>query len=671
VIPGQVLNYRIEFENEGKGIAYGVYFTDTLSTYLDESTLKIGSVFNKKDDSLIARPGIYDPAVRTITWFVGEVGPGEGGYANFSIQVPEDAEVGSEILNYGIVYFPSAPEVTRTNGVVSIVTINKNPTAVAGTDIVVKTFEEIIFDGSGSTDLDGAIVNSTWDFGDGEMGYGKESTHSYPDDGNYKVELTVTDNWGGIDSHSINVKVLNRQPIAILEVTPAEFNTNELISFNAKSSFDLDGDVLEYYFDFGDNTNSGWTHLHFVSHKYSDGTKVYNVELSVKDDDDAIGMDAMNITINNVKPKSDFIVEPSNGDITTIFEFKSTSHDTDGKITNFFWSFGDGSSSNEKDPVHQYETKGVYTVSLVVQDDDGAESEKFTKDISIANIPPVAIAQSSTTSAKVGEIITFDATQSYDLDGRIIGLEWQFGDGNVAHGKSVQHSFNQKGDYNVVLIVLDDSDEFSRTTLELEIFGELEIIDSDHDGLPDSWEVSYGLNPNEPGDALLDLDGDSLTNLQEYDLGTDPTDSDTDDDSYPDNSDPYPLDPSKPGVDKREDNPASNINLLITIVVGIISLIIIILAMLVLKNKNKRIKKPFDTDEYIQQVRDDIIEGNISQDPEISDNELWTDLRNKYQNGQISEETYMLLEEEKGKYESSPIGKDLSGDMEDRNINTE
>src|SRR5260221_7070595 len=50
------------------------------------------------------------------------------------------------------------------------------------------------------------------------------------------------------------------------------------------------------------------------------------------------------------------------------------------------------------------------------------------------------------------------------------------------------------------------------------------LADSDGDGLPDAWEILYGLNPNDPTDAKLDKDGDGLTNLQEYIAGTDPTD---------------------------------------------------------------------------------------------------------------------------------------------------
>jgi hypothetical protein len=48
-------------------------------------------------------------------------------------------------------------------------------------------------------------------------------------------------------------------------------------------------------------------------------------------------------------------------------------------------------------------------------------------------------------------------------------------------------------------------------------------VDSDHDGMPDWWEKKYGLDPNDPSDALLDKDGDGYTNIEEYLNGTDPT----------------------------------------------------------------------------------------------------------------------------------------------------
>lgn len=48
--------------------------------------------------------------------------------------------------------------------------------------------------------------------------------------------------------------------------------------------------------------------------------------------------------------------------------------------------------------------------------------------------------------------------------------------------------------------------------------------DFDQDGIPDSIEVSWGLNPEDASDAHEDLDGDGVDNLTEYNDGTDATD---------------------------------------------------------------------------------------------------------------------------------------------------
>ncbi|MBI5513369.1 MAG: hypothetical protein HY909_06340 [Deltaproteobacteria bacterium] len=58
--------------------------------------------------------------------------------------------------------------------------------------------------------------------------------------------------------------------------------------------------------------------------------------------------------------------------------------------------------------------------------------------------------------------------------------------------------------------------------------------DADCDGLPDAWEVANGFNPNDARDALSDVDGDGLVNVEEYAWGANPRNRDTDGDGYGD-----------------------------------------------------------------------------------------------------------------------------------------
>ena len=121
IIPGQKLTYTIEYENVGEGAAYGVFILDSLDTDLDESTLQITN-------------GTYTPATRLLSWEIGTI-PSKGkGSVSFSVNVKNGLPSGTEITNYADVYFPSVPEITPTNAILSIVkTIAADPQTVETT----------------------------------------------------------------------------------------------------------------------------------------------------------------------------------------------------------------------------------------------------------------------------------------------------------------------------------------------------------------------------------------------------------------------------------------------------------------------------------------------------------------------------------------------------------
>ena len=121
--------------------------------------------------------------------------------------------------------------------------------------------------------------------------------------------------------------------------------------------------------------------------------------------------------------------------------------------------------------------------------------------------------------------------QTIQVNGLDIPLDNDSDDDGIPDGWEVTHGLDPLDSSDAS----GDSDGDGLTNLEeYELNTDPQNVDSDSDGIPDSWEIQYNLDPTDSSDASLDPDGDGLSNLREYELGTDPHNSDSDGDGFSD-----------------------------------------------------------------------------------------------------------------------------------------
>jgi PKD repeat protein len=140
--------------------------------------------------------------------------------------------------------------------------------------------------------------------------------------------------------------------------------------------------------------------------------------------------------------------------------FTDASTDPDGTVVAWAWDFGDGSTSSDQSPTHEYGAAGTYTVSLTVTDDDGATGSTI-KQVSPAasNVAPTADFTYGCTGLTCGF-----ADASTDPDGTITARDWNFGDGFVSGESNPQHTYVLSGTYPVRLVVTDDDGATGQVT---------------------------------------------------------------------------------------------------------------------------------------------------------------------------------------------------------------
>lgn len=333
------------------------------------------------------------------------------------------------------------------------------------TPATARTQEEMTFKGTMSEDKDGQVLWFRWDFGDGTAGFGDIVDHAFSDDGTYTVTLTVTDDDGAEASHSIEIVVTNRAPFATAGDDQST-QTGIPVRFDGRQSYDPDGDIVEYLWDFGDETTTTGP---AVTHSFPTyGT--FLVELTVTDDDGATSTSNLSVTVLNVQPVAKFTGTTrilSGMDL----ELDATeSYDLDGYIadSDYSWDMGDGKSELGSKIKHRYDSVGTYIVVLTVEDDGGLTSS-YSRVIEVLNRMPSAHISASQLTLSTGDSLELDGSGSSDPDGSVEAYTWILGDGSVAYGRQVSHVYDDNGIYMVVLTITDDMEGTDSTSVFIQV----------------------------------------------------------------------------------------------------------------------------------------------------------------------------------------------------------
>ncbi|HEC75981.1 MAG TPA: PKD domain-containing protein, partial [Thermoplasmatales archaeon] len=208
---------------------------------------------------------------------------------------------------------------------------------------------------------------------DGSFAYGESATHQYSDDGIYNVVLVVRDDDGATDSITKQINVSNVPPHAITN-GPYYAYVNESILFNASMSYDSDGYIVNYTWDFGDGS---FAYGESATHQYSDDG-IYNVVLVVRDDDGATDSITKQINVSNVLI-ANFTYTPQNPISNQQIHFIDLSYGVSG----WLWNFGDGSTALQKNPYHTYPLGNYYNVTLFIY--NGSLNSSISKIVKVDN----------------------------------------------------------------------------------------------------------------------------------------------------------------------------------------------------------------------------------------------------------------------------------------------
>ncbi len=291
------------------------------------------------------------------------------------------------------------------------------------------------------------ISSYSWNFGDGSPASSVVSpSHYYSSPGSYSVVLTAN-NANCSDDTTIIVNVSNG-PIASF-TAPI---TSSCGSFTANFNNTTSGSPV-YLWDFGDGSATSTSAN--PSHTYS-LPGIYTVTLIATQGSCADTMSLSNYILVAAPPVSSFSISNTcEGDSV---QFLSTS--MGGPMSNYSWTFGDGTTGSGNAPKHLYGSTGNFTVQLIV--DAASCNDDTTISITINPNPVVGFSSSQTQSCDSATVSFANASTGASA------YNWDFGDGNTSNTFTPTHFYSAPGLYTVSLqAITTEGCSSARTRLNL------------------------------------------------------------------------------------------------------------------------------------------------------------------------------------------------------------
>jgi PKD repeat protein len=167
---------------------------------------------------------------------------------------------------------------------------------------------------STAADVDGSIQSYNWDFGDNTSGTGPSPSHTYAAAGTYTATLTVTDDTGqtATATNTVTIAGAPQSPVAAAGGPYTGFPGTSII-FDGRGSFDPDGTIVSYQWNFGDGASAPGA---APSHSYAQSGN-YAATLVVTDNSGSTATQSANVTIAIAVPIVT-MTAPANGTVVLV-----------------------------------------------------------------------------------------------------------------------------------------------------------------------------------------------------------------------------------------------------------------------------------------------------------------------------------------------------------------